>query len=55
LEIGENCIMRSFITLLLAKHNQNDQVKEEEMDRECSTNEGDVECIIIYKWESQNK
>jgi hypothetical protein len=29
---------------VLAKHNQNDQVKEDEMGRACSTNGGDEEC-----------
>jgi hypothetical protein len=32
-------------TLHSAKYNQNDQVKENEMDRACSTNEGEEECI----------
>jgi hypothetical protein len=30
---------------LLAKHNQNDQVKEDEMGGACSTNGGDEECV----------
>jgi hypothetical protein len=30
---------------LLAKHNENDQVKQDEMDRACSTNGGEEECI----------
>jgi hypothetical protein len=40
MEIGENCIMRSFITLLFAKHNCNDQVKEYEKGRAYSMNGG---------------
>jgi hypothetical protein len=39
-EGGENCITRSF-----AKHNQNDQVEEDEMCEECSTNWGEEERI----------
>jgi hypothetical protein len=42
MEIGENCIMRF---ILLAKHNENDQVKDDEMGSECSTNSGEEECI----------
>jgi hypothetical protein len=30
--------MRSFIACTLSKYNQNDQVKEDEMDMACSTN-----------------
>jgi hypothetical protein len=38
-DIRENCIMRSFRRILLAKHNYNDKVKENEMmDRAYSTN-----------------
>jgi hypothetical protein len=37
--------MRSFITVLFAKYNLKDQVKEDEMDGACSTNGGEEECI----------
>jgi hypothetical protein len=30
-EVGENCRMSSFMIVLFAKYNQNDQVKEDEM------------------------
>jgi hypothetical protein len=36
-EVGENCIMRSFITCTLLQV-QSDQVREDEMCRACSTN-----------------
>jgi hypothetical protein len=35
----------SKIHKLLAKHNENDQVKEDEMGRACSTDGGEEECI----------
>jgi hypothetical protein len=37
--------MRNFITVLLAKYNYNDQVKEDEMGVACSTKRGEEECI----------
>jgi hypothetical protein len=43
-EVGENCIMRSFITCTLPKHNKNDQVKKDE-----------TEMHIGFWWESQKK
>jgi hypothetical protein len=42
---GENCIMRSFITCACAKYNSNDQVKDDDMDKACSTNGGEKECM----------
>jgi hypothetical protein len=39
-EVGEGCIMRSF-----AKYNKNDQGKEDEIGRECSTNGAEEECM----------
>jgi hypothetical protein len=42
--VGENCVMRSFITCNFAKYNLN-KVKEDEMDRACSTNRREEECI----------
>jgi hypothetical protein len=44
-EVGENCIMRNFITCTLSKYNYNDQVKKDEMGGACSTNRGEEECI----------
>jgi hypothetical protein len=41
--------------VLLAKHIQNDQVKEDEMDRARSTNGGDEECVLGYCWETQKE
>jgi hypothetical protein len=43
-EAGEDCIMRSFRTYSLAKYNQNDEVKEDEIGRENSKN-GEEECM----------
>jgi hypothetical protein len=37
--------MRSFITVHFAKYNYNDQVKEDEMGRACSTLETEDECV----------
>jgi hypothetical protein len=34
-----------FDLVLLTKHNWNDEVKEDEMGRECSTNWGDEDCV----------
>jgi hypothetical protein len=41
--VGENCVMRSFITCTLCQ--VNDQVKEDERGRACSKNGGKDECI----------
>jgi hypothetical protein len=40
-EVGENCIMRSFVIYALRQV----KVKEDKMDRVCSTNVDDEECI----------
>jgi hypothetical protein len=37
-EVGENYIMKSFITCTLCKYHYNDQAKEDEMGMSCSTN-----------------
>jgi hypothetical protein len=40
----EKDIKRGFITCTL-QYNYNDQIKEDEMDRTCSTNDGEDECM----------
>jgi hypothetical protein len=46
LEPGQILLINDLSKLaLLAKHNHNDQVKEDEMGRACSTNEGEEESI----------
>jgi hypothetical protein len=58
-EAGENGIMRSFMTCLLAEYNRNDQVKEDGMDRESSTRVIEEECIQNFggkaRWEDNIK
>jgi hypothetical protein len=46
-EAGENCIMSSFGNFysFLAKYNQNDDVKEDEVGMTFSTHGGEEECI----------
>jgi hypothetical protein len=36
--VGENCMMSSFITFTFHQYNWNDQVKDDEVNRTCSTN-----------------
>jgi hypothetical protein len=50
-----NCIMRNFITVLLAKQNSNDQVKEDAIGRACSTNgeKRNAYMILIGKLEGK--
>jgi hypothetical protein len=40
--------MRSFMILFFSKHNYNEQVKEDEMDRACSTNWGKRNACRIF-------
>jgi hypothetical protein len=40
--------MRSFITVLFARYNKNDQVKEYENDRACSMNGREAKCIYDF-------
>jgi hypothetical protein len=41
--VGENCIKRTFLARTLHQVYQNDQIKQDEMDRECSTYEVEEE------------
>jgi hypothetical protein len=41
--VEKNCIMRSFMFVLFAKDNLNNQVKEDEMGGTCSMNGGEVD------------
>jgi hypothetical protein len=47
--------MMSFITCTLPKYNLNDQVKEDELGRECGTNGGEEECIQDIGGKSRRK
>jgi hypothetical protein len=44
-EKGENCITKSFMTVLFAKYNSNNEVEEDEMGGAYSTNGGEEERV----------
>jgi hypothetical protein len=50
---GENCLIRSFVFILLAKYNCNDPVKENEMVCACSINRAESEGMQVGKQEGK--
>jgi hypothetical protein len=47
--------MRSFMTCILRKYNYNDQIKEDEMGRACTTHGGEQECIQGFGEKARRK
>jgi hypothetical protein len=47
--------MRSFLFLLFAKYNQNDEVEKDEMGRTCSTNRNEKESIYVISGKAGKK
>jgi hypothetical protein len=54
-EVAENYIKRSFISRILNQVYQNDQVKEDEMGRECSTDEIEEESTKDFVGKARRK